>query len=59
MKRNSIIFMYLRASKKRRYDESKNDMFIFFIMMPFWVLITLIYPKPKYYLPNKTMWLDA
>ena len=30
MTSKSIIFMYLRASKKRRYDESKDDIFIFF-----------------------------
>jgi hypothetical protein len=30
MKNKSIIFMYLRASKKRRYDENENDMFYLF-----------------------------
>jgi hypothetical protein len=55
----SIIFMYWRASRKRRYDESKNDMFIFFIMMFLLVFITTINPKRRYYLPNRTMWVDA
>jgi phosphate starvation-inducible membrane PsiE len=42
MTSKSIIFMYLRASKKRRYDESKDDILIFFIMMSFLVLIASI-----------------
>jgi hypothetical protein len=51
--------MYLKAYKKRRYDKSEDDMFIFFIMMSLLVLITKIYPKHQYYLPNRTMWVDA
>jgi hypothetical protein len=59
MTSKSIIFMYLKAYKKRRYDKSEDDMFIFFIMMSLLVLITKIYPKHQYYLPNRTMWVDA
>jgi hypothetical protein len=44
MTSKSIIFIYLRASKKR-YDKSGDDMFIFFIMMSLLVFITAIYPK--------------
>jgi hypothetical protein len=59
MTSKSIIFMYWRASKKRRYDESKDDMFIFFIMMSLLVFITTIFPKCRYYLPDRTLWVDA
>jgi hypothetical protein len=30
-----------------------------FIMMTILVFITTIYPKHRYYLPNRTMWVDA
>jgi hypothetical protein len=61
MTSKSIIFLYLREFKQRRYDESEDDMimFIFFFMMSLLVFVTTIYPKRCYYLPNRTMWVDA
>ena len=45
MTTKSILFMYWRLSRKRRYDESEDEMFIYFFMMFLLVFITIIYPK--------------
>ena len=45
MNNKSILFMYLRSFKKRKYDESEDEMFLFFSMMSFFIFITTIYSK--------------
>ena len=58
MKRKSAIMLYLRANRKKM-DESNNEDMSLFIYIALSKFFTMLYCVPRYYLPNRTMWLDS